>query len=812
MTGLLQDIRYALRQLRKSPGFTAIAVATLALGIGANTAIFSFIYGALLAHLPYRHPEQLVNVWSSYHGHRNNASVADFLDWKRQSTVFESLNAFEFINVSLATNSGPPESALIARETPDIHRMEGVPIVLGRDFSSDEGSLGKNYVVIISNKCWRHRFNGDPNVLGRKIQVNGEAYTIIGVLGPPPAEGQEGDDWVEIPLVFRPDEINRYDHWLTVEGRLKPGVTIEQATAEMQTIARQIAQANPSTNKYLSVLLVRREHAWVAPRLRRTLYLLMGAVGFVLLIACANVANLLLARGTVRRREIAIRSSLGATRWRLITQFLTESVILASLGAALGAALAWSLLKIAMVLMPLNQLPSEAVVKLQAPVLLFAFGVASLSAILCGSAPAMQSGRVDLIETLKDGTRSATGIGGRGLRRLLVVGEFALALTLLTAAGLAMHGFWKAESVDLGFQPGHILTFKLQLQQERKQGRLQTPEQITAFYRLLLAKLESVPGVLDAEASLTRQGLRPELRTSVTIAGRSLSDAGAKVYSNCVAVTPQFFKTFGIRIERGRAFTEEDREGSQLVAVVNEAFVRQFLPGIELLGQRVIVPQPLPNSARPPVELEIVGVYRDARNDGLNTPQPEIDVPFWQNPWPYPMVAVRTSGDPQLIRQSIASVIQSIAPDAPMAEVQTMDDTVREFSASERFGAVLFGSFGAAGLILAALGIYGVVAFGVAERTREIGLRVAMGAGREQVVLLFLREALVLALTGLGFGVAGAYTAAQLMRGMWYGVQSSDPFVFAAVGIGLLSFALLGSYIPARRAARVDPMVALRYE
>ena len=391
MSGLLQDVRYTLRQLRKSPGFTAVAVLTLALGIGANTAIFSFVYGALLEHLPYRHPEQLVNVWSSRRGHRNNASVADFLDWRRQSTVFESLTAFQFTHVSLAMNSSPPESALIARSTPGWHQSGEDPLALGREFLPEEGIPGKNYVVIISNNCWRHRFNADPHVMGRKISVNGEAYTIVGVMNPPPAEGQAGDDWVEIPLAFTPEEINRDDHWLTVEGRLKPGVTIPQATAELQTIAQQIAQANPSTNKDLTVVIVPREHAWVARHLRRTLYLLMGAVGFVLLIACANVANLLLARGTVRRREVAIRSSLGATRWQLITQFLTESMILAAIGAGLGMALAWSLIKIALALMPLNQLPSEAEVKLQAPVLLFAVGVASLAAILCGIAPALQS-------------------------------------------------------------------------------------------------------------------------------------------------------------------------------------------------------------------------------------------------------------------------------------------------------------------------------------------------------------------------------------------------------------------------------------
>jgi len=393
-----------------------------------------------------------------------------------------------------------------------------------------------------------------------------------------------------------------------------------------------------------------------------------------------------------------------------------------------------------------------------------------------------------------------------------VVGEIALALTLLAAAGLAVHGFWKAENVDLGFRPDHILTFNLQLEQQRKQGRLKTPAQINAFYRLLIEKLESVPGVLGAQVSLTQKGLGAEWRASITIAGRSLSDSGAKGYSNCVPVTPQFFKTFGIGIERGRALTEEDKEGSQLVAVVNQAFVREFLPGLEPLGQRLIIPQPVPKSVRPPVELEIVGVYRDARNDGLDAPQPEIDVPFWQNPWPYPMVAVRTAGDPESMRQSIASTIRSIAPDAPMANIQTVDDAVREFSASERFGAVLFGAFGATGLILAALGIYGVIAFGVAQRTREIGLRVALGAGREQILRLFVREGIVLSVIGLTFGIAGAWTATRLMRGMWYGIASSDPLAFTVVGIVLLASALLGSYIPARRAAKVDPMVALRYE
>ena len=811
MANVWRNIEFGARLLRKNPGFAFVAILALALGIGANTAIFSVVYGTLLARLPYHDPERMVSVWSRYQGNRASVSPADYLDWKRESTVFEDIGAFSFGQETFS-DANSAEVVPVDQGTPSLDKVFDVPLLFGRSFLPEEGELGKDRVVVLSYIFWKNHFGDDRNILGRTIRLDGENYAIVGVERPPATDRIRSG--VSIPLAFKPADLNHEAHFLLVQGHLKPGVTIAQANAEMQTIGRDIAAANPTTNKGWEAFVEPREHEWVAQELRSKLYLLMGAVGFVLLIACANVANLLLARGTVRRREVAVRTSLGATRWQLAAQFLTESGILAFIGAALGVGLAWGLLKVVMAVMPPYQLPTEAEIKLQVPVLLFTLAVTIISAIVCGLAPIFQSRHVDLNETLKDDTRSATGAGGRGLRRLLVIGEISLALTLLAAAGLAMHGFWKAASIDLGFRRDHILTFWLPMDAETRQNRFARPEQINSFYRQLLARIEAVPGVEVAQASLATPVMGARFGAPVTIVGQSVSDPSSAPGSNFAPVTPGFFKTFGLQLDRGRFLTEADMEGTTRVAVVNQTFVKRFLHDVDPLSQRISMPQFIPGERKlgPPLEWQIVGVYRDARNHGLLEPDPEIEVSFWQSPWPSPLLAVRTANDPETMTKSIAAAIRDVDASLPMAEVQTIDEVVRQLSAGERFGVVLFGSFAAVGLMLAVFGVYGVMAFTVAQRTREIGLRIALGAGHHQILRLFLSEGVTLGLIGLVIGESGAYAVGRLMRGMWYGTAAGDPIIFFAVAGVLLASAVLACYIPARQAAKVDPMVALRYE
>jgi putative ABC transport system permease protein len=809
MTNLWRNLHFGVRMLRKNPGFSFVAVLALALGIGANTAIFSVMYGTLYARLPYRDPERLASVWSMYRGQQEQVSPQDYLDWKRDNTVFEGLGALSFQSATVAHADGTPQAARIALNSPGFIDILGIPMLFGRDFLPEEGQPGKDNVAILSYEYWRDRFASDRNVLGRKVRVNGEGHTIIGVYGPQAgAERERILNLVTVPLAFKPEDITRDNHWLMVQGRLKPGITVERANAEMQTLGRRMSEANPTTNKGWDVRVERRQNEFVSKDLRRTLWLLMSAVCFVLLIACANVANLMLARGTVRQKELAVRTSLGATRSQLVSQLLTESLLLAFLGAALGVGLSWALLKVILALMPPYTLPGEADIRLQLPVLLFTLTVTAFSAVLAGSAPALQSLGINPNETLKEGGAAGAGMRGRGLRRTLVVAEFALALTLLAGAGLAIHGFWKAAATDLGFRSDHILTFYLQV----SQGRLSSPQLINGFYRELLGKIQAIPGVSAASAS-GGISFRTRFRLPFTIAGKPVSDAPSNYQTDFNMATPGYFQTFGLQIERGRFIGDQDTETGAHVAVVNRAFVNRYFAGADPLLQQVAVARLTPGTRKPgpPVFWQIVGVYRDVKNEGLDEPFPEIDVPFAQSPWPAVM-AVRTAGDPAEMRKSIAAAVQSVDQDLPMSDVETMDDIVHESWANERFGSALFGSFAAVALLLAAFGIYGVMAFAAAQRTREIGLRLALGAGRNQILRLFVLEGMVLGLIGLGVGIGGVYAVGRLMHGMWYGTSTGDPIIFAAVAGVLLAAALLAWYIPARRAANVDPMVALRYE
>jgi len=808
MMNLARNIRIGLRLLGKNLGFTCVALLALTLGIGANTAIFSVVYDTLHAPLPYPNPDQLVIVWSRINGNRNGVSAGDFLDWKQQSTVFQDLCAWTGGNYSLST-SDHPEMIQTRLTTPGFNNMVGTPFFLGRDILPEEGVVGRDRVVVMTHRLWVERFGSDHEIIGKPIRLNGEPYTVVGVL----AAGQPDrlESQLFVPLAFKPEQINHDFHFVLVMGRLKPGVTLQQANANMDSVTRHIAEVYPKSNKGWSAAVEPLKNDFISKDLIKNIWLLMGAVGFILLIACVNVANLLLARGTVRQKEIAVRASLGATRGQLFAQFLTESLALSLIGGILGVSLAWGLLKVIVSLIPPFTLPSEADIRVNLPVLFFSMAATLLAGVLFGCAPAWQTARLNLSDVLKESGRSAISAGRHGLRRTLVVIEFALALTLLAGAGLVIHSFWKLSRVDLGFRQDHILTFFLPVTNER----FSTPEQINAFYRLLLDKVGALPGITAASASTGMPIIGTNFGMPFNLAGQAVSDPSSRPGAGFTMVTPEFFKTFGIQIEKGRAITEQDFAGGLPVAVVNETFAKKYLSNVDPLTQRLAVEQLIPGVTKlgPPIEWQIVGVYHNVHNGGVRGDGfPEIVVPFWQSPWPQAGLAVRTFGDPASMTKSITAVVRSVDPNLPLDQVKTMDQLVDESLAGDRFSTVLFSSFAGVALLLAAIGIYGVMSFAVAQRTHEIGLRIALGAGPNQVLRLVLQEGMVLAFLGLLVGLAGTYFVGRVMKTLLYQVNAIDPSAISAVATVLLLSAFFACYIPARRATQVDPMVALREE
>ena len=805
MRNLWRDLVFGFRLLWKNPGFTTVAVLALALGIGANTAIFSVVYATLLAPLPYNQPDRIVMVWSKIQGNRNGISAGDFLDWQRQNTTFESMAAWTGRTLNL--NGGTqPEQIQGTACTPQFLHVLGQPFLLGRDFLPEEGQVGKEHEAILTYRLWQDRFGGDKNILGRQLRLNGEEFTVVGVLAPGATDRVQSRMYV--PLAFKPEQINHEFHFVLVMARMKPGVTLKQASADMESVTAHIAQEYPKSNQGWSATVEPLQNDFLNRSVQRALWMMLGAVGFVLLIACANVANLLLARGTARQSEIAVRAALGATRGQLFGQFLTESLALATIGGALGIGLAWALLKMILALMPEYTLPSEANVTLNIPVLFFTMAATMLAGILFGCVPAFQAARLNLNDTLKEGGRSG-GAGKHRVRHALVLAEFALALTLLAAAGLAVHSFWNLTHVDMGFRTDHILTFSLPMPAER----LKTADQITSFYRDLSSKVQALPGISAVSVSTGFPVQGTNFGMPFEIVGKPVTDRSQRPGAGFNMVTPGYFPTFGIRITKGRAFTEADSSGGMHVAIVNSALVKKFFPDVDPLTQQISIEQLVPGVTNlgQPVNWQIVGVYQDVRNGGPKFGDfPEIDVPFAQSPWPGVSMAVRTAADPENMSKSIGAVIRSVDPDLPMADVKSMDHLLEESMGGDRFGAVLFGSFAFIALALAAFGIYGVMSFSVAQRTREIGLRMALGAGEGQVLGLIMKEGMALGAIGLLIGLLGSYGIGKLMKSMLYGIGSIDPIAFSAVATILLLSALIACYIPARRATHVDPMAALR--
>jgi putative ABC transport system permease protein len=806
MRTLLRNFRYSVRMLRKDRGLTFAVIATLALGIGATTAIYTVVYSTLLAPLPLPHPEQLVMVWSKVGGGRNSISAGDFLDWQRLNHSFQSISAVTGGNFNLATK-GAPEQVNGRRVTPGFFNMMGYPLMMGRDFLPEEGTPGNDHVVMLTHKLWL-RLGANPNLVGQQMRINSEPYTVVGVL----AEGLSDryDAEITTPLAFRPEQINHDYHWMIAMGRLKPGVSLHQAQADMDAVAASIAAANPKSNSGWGARVDRFQNDFLDDDSIHTLWLLLGAVGFVLLIACVNVANLLLAKGTARQREIAVRGSMGATREQIFAQFLTESSLLALIGGVLGCGLGVVLLRGLVAVMPEGTLPAEASLQLDLPVLAVTLAATMLCGLLFGCAPAWYASRVDPGEALKDGGRTGTGGSHNRVRRILVVGEFAMALALLAGAGLAMHSFWNLTRVDLGVRTDHVLSFNL----DQADGRFKDPAQIDTYYRQILNRIQAIPGV-SAAAAVTGTPLRGTSDgMPFSLVGGPVVDFAQRPGSPFQSVTPDYFKTFGIRVVRGRTFTEQDSATSVRVAMVNEEFVRQYLKGLDPLQQRLTIEQIIPGLPKlgPAVDWQIVGVFHDVRSFGLRNQQPEIDVPFAQSLLPSVTIGVRTMEDPAAMSRTVAGAVHSIDPDVALAYLRPMDEVKEKLLVGDRFTLLLYASFALLALVLAAVGIYGLMAFTVSQRTQEIGLRIALGASRNNVTSLIVGEGTILALIGLGLGIGGAVLVGRTMQSTLYGVQALDLFVIASVTVVLFATALLASYLPARRAAGIDPMQALRNE
>jgi putative ABC transport system permease protein len=802
---LLRNLRYSVRTLCRNPGLTLTVLFTLALGIGANTAIFTVDYATLLAPLPYPHPEQLVVVWSKIKTFHNGISAGDFTDWQRQNSSFHALKAFTGGSFNIASKD-QPENIDGVQVTAGYYNMLGLPFFLGRDFLPEEGVDGKNHVVILTHKLWSH-LGADPKIVGRPMQINGEPYTVVGVLEPGLFDRDQAQ--LTVPLVFKPEQVNHDFHWLLSIGRLKPGVTVKQAQDDMDAVSLRIAQTYPKSNKGWGAIVEPLKNDFLPSERKQTLWFLLGAVGFILLIACVNVANLLLARGIARQKELAVRSALGATRRTIFEQLLTESLLLSVVGGILGIAVGYAMLRALIAIMPRGTLPTEADLHLNLPILLFTLLATTVAGLLFGSAPAWYASRIDPGETLKEGGRAGVGAGRHRLRLGLVIGEFALALTLLTGAGLAIHSFLNLLRVDLGLRTDHVLTFFLPVPDSRPKD----PEKIVAYYRQILSRVGAVPGVTSSTAMTGLPLFGAGFGMPFTIVGKpAFSDPSLRPLTGFGMVTPGFFDTFGVRLVKGRGFNEQDNATSIKVAVVNEEFVKEFLKDTDPLQARLSVEQLIPGVTKlgPPVDWQIVGVYHDVRGGGLRQERAEMQIPFWQIPWPSAGIGVRTANDPDTMIRSIAAAVHSVDPDIALGEPRSMEEVRDLVLSNDRFTLILFVSFAIVALLLAALGVYGVMSFSVAQRSHEIALRMALGADRNRVVALVVREGLTLACIGLALGLVGAYFVGRGMQSTLFGVGKIDLSVFGLVALLLIFAAVIACLIPARRAASVEPMQALR--
>lgn len=822
MDTILHDLRFGIRLLIKNPGFSAVAILALALGIGANTAIFSVVDAVLFKALPFDHPDRLVEVWErdlNKGDDHDSVMASNYLDWKNRSRVFQDMAAHAGGAANL-TGNGEPERIRGARVSAGLFGLLGVRPQLGRNFLSDEDQPGSQRVVIISDHLWKTRFGAGNDVVGRSITVNNEDYTVVGVMPPQFALPLNEESEIWTPLIFAADELtHRNSHYLKVVGRLNPGATLEQANAEMTGIAEQLENEYPKSNKGTGAAVFSL-HSEMVGDVRRPLLIFLGAVAFILLIACANVANLMLARAAARQREIAVRVALGASRLRIVRQMLVESVVLGVAGGVSGLLLAlWGIAFLSTVGKQ-TSLPRAGSIELNGRVLLFTLATSIVTGLVFGSMPALQSSRPDLNEALKEGARSSGGSHRARTRSLLVVSEMALAFMLLVGAGLLINSFLKLRSVDPGLKPESVLTMNINLPRQQY-GR---PEQVIAFHRQLIEQVSAVPGV-ESVGTVTAlpyggstNGFGYTLDSAVS------GDKAVSLVSQ--QASPDFFKAIGIPLIAGREFNDRDIDGSAAVIIVSDSLAKKYWPDQDPLGQRI----KWGDKAFGSPWMTIVGVVGDVRLRGLDTPpRPTVYTPHLQLGEPIKMMVGMTlrevmaddarsislvvrSNSMSGLANGVRAAVWAVDPNQPVTKVRTMEQVLSDTMITQRFTTWLLTVFAFIALTLAAAGIYGVISYSVSQRTREIGIRMALGAERADVMKLVVGHGMLPALIGLLIGIGGSIGVTRFMSSLLFNVSVTDPATFGVIGTVLLLVAIAACYLPARRAAKVDPMIALRCE
>jgi len=804
MSAFLQDLRYALRTLRRSPGFTLAVVLTLALGIGANSAIFSVVHGVLMRPLPYGQPDQLVRIYGRYPEFgRTGTSLPDFQDWRAQSHSFEQMAA-RYNAAFVLTGEGEPERVIADRVTANFLVTFGVRPAVGRSFLPEEEQVGgDDRVVILDYGYWQRRFAGDERIVGRQIQLSGQPYQVVGIA----PKGFRIERDVDLYAPARADTtMPRRAEFMDVYARLKPGVTVQQADADVAAVNRHLAEEYPATNATIRSEVIGLQDDMVHG-VRPALLAFMGAVALVLLIACANVANLLLARAATRDREVAVRVALGAGRGRLMRQLLTESVVLALIGGALGLAMAtWAVAAVRG--LDVQFLPRQGEITIDGTIVAFTLVLSVVTGLLFGLAPALRLSRGSLHATLREGARGATGGSLARVRGALVLGEVAVALMLLVGAGLLIRSFDKLTKVDLGFDPAQVLTYSVTFPSAKFRDR----DQAGPLYEALLERARTLPGVQQAalSADLPMDGAS---YLSFDIEGRPSRPArpgAAPEDMQPFAVSPDYFATMHIPLVRGRLISAADRAGTTPVAVISEEAVRRFFDdGRDPIGSRITFGNPSDSSGW----MTIVGVVGNIAQEGVTAkPYAQLYQSIDQAPTRVVYVSLRTDRDPMLLASSVRGTVRSVDPDLLVNDIQTLEDRVSRNIARPRLSVLLLGAFSAIALLLAAIGIYGVMAYTVAQRTREIGVRMALGADPHEVKQLVVRQGMRPALVGVVVGLVAAFAATRLIASLLYGVSAVDPVTFVLVPVFLIAVALLATYLPARRATRVPPTVALQAE
>ena len=807
LTDFIQDLRYAGRMQLKNPAFTVVALIALALGIGANTAIFSVVNSVLLRPLPYKDPERLVMVWedaSKFGYPRDTPAAANYIDWRDQNTVFDGMAAMVEVSFNL-TGAGDPERLQGRGVSANLFPLLGVDAQVGRTFTSDEDEPGSDYVALLSHALWQRRFGGDKSIVGKPISLNGETFTVVGVM-PASFQFPTSDDAFWLPIGFTPEQkTNRDRHYLEVLARLKPGTSLEQAQTEMHTIAARLAQQYPNSNTDLGAV-VTSLHEHLVGDIRTALLILLGAVGLVLLIACANVANLLLARAAVRQKEIAVRVALGARRLRLIRQFLTESVLLATIGGVVGLAFAYGGLFLLRSFIPEN-IAQAREISIDLKVLGFTFLVALITGVIFGLAPALQAARFNQTETLKEGGRdSATGSSGKRIRSLLVIAEVAVSLVLLIGAGLLINSFLRLRNVDPGFRSDNLLTMKFDL----PLPKYMEFEKRSAFYSDLVQRVGAVAGVKSAAITTNLPLYRQGNSMGVSIEGQPPLPPGQENVVVTRTISPGYFDTMGIPLLRGRQFTDQDTAKTPNVAVINETMARTYWPGEDAIGKRIGAGR----VERPEDWIQVIGVVKDVHQFELTAaPRPQMYLSYRQGDFFPPRdLVVKTDVDPASLAATVRKTVWEIDKDQPVSNIRTMDEILSDSIARQRFSMLLLAIFAGVALTLAAVGIYGVMSYSVAQRTHEIGIRMALGAQTGAVLKLAVGYGMKLVAVGVVAGLVAAFALTRVMSTLLFGVTATDPVTFTVISLLLILVAAIASYIPARRATKVDPIIALRYE